>query len=337
MERIFQTPRLWVRPLVLEDFPGFFAMQGNARVMEYTGFGRAQTKAEARQDLEKCIEAYTKPQNDFWVWALERKEDGQFIGTTALVPDKVHHEIGYRLAEAYWGQGLGQEICNGLLDFVFQSERHEFLLAYVAQENKGSVRILDRSSMVFQKSYFSEEYQTMDNLYHWNWTGHLAWLAQRFLHQMESDWQAEGYALPPLSIDHLCYRVESQARYFSLKEYLEREHTLLIESEIAGRPIATYQLAEPWLWKDQMIDVLELPAPKPEHPYAEGFEHLEVVVPVSLEQFLHRHTRIKVEQPKRQDPLNPTLKWTLPNGVIKFHERSLAEVIELEKAQNERK
>ncbi|MEM1217944.1 MAG: GNAT family N-acetyltransferase [Bacteroidota bacterium] len=337
MDLIFQTPRLWVRPLTHEDFPGFFAMQGNAKVMEYTGFGRAQSEAEARKDLIECMEAYRQPENQFWVWALERKEDGQFLGTTALVPDKDQVEIGYRLLEAYWGQGLGQEICNGLLDFVFQTERHEFLLAYVAQDNKGSVRILDRSSVVFQKSYFSEEYQTMDNLYHWNWTYQLAWLAQRFLDQMEPAWQAASYSLAPQSIDHLCYRVASKDRYLSLKNYLEKEHTLLIESEIAGRPIATFQLQEPWIWKDQRIGVLELPAPKPEQPYPEGFEHFEVVVPESLEQFLRYYPQLQVEQPKRQDPLNPTLKRRLPNGVIKFHERSLAAVIELEKTQNKRK
>ena len=337
MELIFQTARLWVRPLRLDDFPDFFAMQGNAKVMAYTGLGRAQTEAEARKDLEKCLEAYSNPQNNFWVWALERKEDGQFVGTTALVPDQEYHEIGYRLAEAYWGQGLGQEICNGLLDFVFQTERHEFLLAYVAQDNVGSVRILERSSVVFQKSYFSEEYQTMDNLYHWDWTSHLAWLAQRFLDQMESNWQAQGYVLPPFSIDHVCYRVDSQDRYLALKAYLEKEHTLLIESEIAGRPIATFQLKEAWLWKDQKIEVLELPAPKPDTLYAEGFEHFEVVVADSLEQFLQRYSNLNIGQPRRQDPLNPTLKWTLPRGVIKFHEQALADVIELEKAQNKRK
>lgn len=325
-----------VRPLTATDFPAFFRMQSNPQVMQFTGLGRIQNQMEARAELEKVMAAYQEPNNGFWVWALERKEDKHFLGTAALVSEADTTEIGYRLDQAFWQKGLGQEICDGLLHFVFSTERHEELVAYAAQDNRGSVRILDRSSMALEKVYFNDKYQWMDQFYRWSWTSHLSWSARAFLDRLLPEWEGKSFQLPPHSIDHLCYRVATLKRYERLKEYLGKQHRLLVESEIAGRPIATFALSEPWVWQDQAIEVLELPAPKPGAPYLEGFEHFEVVVP-SLEQFLQQNSYLNLPQAKRPDPINPTIKWALPSGVIKFHERSLAQVIALEKAQRQTK
>ena len=146
---IFETPRMIVRKLELTDFQPFHEMQGNPNVMRHTT-GRPNTEEEDRESLKKCIDHYTKTNNDFWVWAIERKTDGLFIGTAAIVEGI---EIGYRFLEKYWGKGYGQEIADALIYHAIQKMGAKKVIAYAEPENAGSVKILERSKLNFMKEY----------------------------------------------------------------------------------------------------------------------------------------------------------------------------------------
>ncbi|MEO1262351.1 MAG: GNAT family N-acetyltransferase [Bacteroidota bacterium] len=146
---IFETPRLIVRNLESADFSPFYQMQGNPNVMRYTT-GRPDTEKEARNSLKKCMDHYALPDNDFWVWAIERKTDGAFVGTAAIVEE---NEIGYRFLEKYWGNGYGQEIADGLIAHAIHKMSAKKVIAYVEPENIGSVKILERSKLNFIKEY----------------------------------------------------------------------------------------------------------------------------------------------------------------------------------------
>ena len=50
---------------------------------------------------------------------------------------------------------------------------------------------------------------------------------------------------------------------------------LLIESMIGGRPIATFLLTKPMLFRNLTIRCIEVPCPKPGRPYKSGWEHVE--------------------------------------------------------------
>ena len=63
-------------------------------------------------------------------------------------------------------------------------------------------------------------------------------------------------------IDHICYRVETEKNYQKMKSQFEHLGSLLIESEVNGRLIASYKLHQPISYKDYQIPLVELPAPK---------------------------------------------------------------------------
>ncbi|MFN9959326.1 MAG: VOC family protein, partial [bacterium] len=67
---------------------------------------------------------------------------------------------------------------------------------------------------------------------------------------------------------------------------------LLAESPIGGRPIATFRLHEPLTYGARTIPLVELPAPKPGSPYTEGWEHLEMVAPLPLNELLLEHPHL---------------------------------------------
>ena len=162
---IFATPRLIVRDLEASDFAAFHAMQADDEVMQYTT-GHGLDEAENRRQLNQCIERYAQPDNDFWVWAVVRQSDQQFIGTCAIVPNQKRAEIGYRFCREFFGQGYGQEICDGVLDHGMQQLKLSEIVAYADVRNVASVKILDRSRLEFVEEVANET-GGMDRFYRW--------------------------------------------------------------------------------------------------------------------------------------------------------------------------
>ncbi|ATH07247.1 hypothetical protein BIY24_04645 [Halobacteriovorax marinus] len=154
--------------------------------------------------------------------------------------------------------------------------------------------------------------------------------AQSVLSKIEEDLKILGIHLEEYFIDHICYRVSSSIRYEELKSALEKEHTLLHEAMISNRPISTFKLASPLLYKNHKIPLLELPAPKGEVNYEEGFEHIECVIDESFVDFSNRFKNIEFDWKGAQKSHNPELRIKLGGLSIKFHHQSLEEVIKEE-------
>ncbi|PHN04220.1 GNAT family N-acetyltransferase [Flavilitoribacter nigricans] len=161
---IFETERLIIRELDPADIEAFHDMQGNPRVMRHVG-GKAMSLEENQTDLKEVIDAYSKPDNDFWVWAVIRKTDHEFLGTCALiVNDEQENEIGFRFREKYWGNGYGQEVTVALLRYGLQALAKVSIVAYVDKENTASVKILERN-MDFVKEFFNDAENCVDRKY----------------------------------------------------------------------------------------------------------------------------------------------------------------------------
>lgn len=166
---VFETPRLSVRPLRRDDFPAFFEMQGNPKTHQYTG-SPVEDETTCRAKLEKLIEGYSDPQNQYWVWGIERKSDGAFVGTCAVVWSECQvtgegHEIGYRFLEKYWGNGYASEICDPLINHALSTMKVPWLFGRVDILNVPSRKVLDRSQLTFVEEYFDEKENCTDRVY----------------------------------------------------------------------------------------------------------------------------------------------------------------------------
>ena len=140
---IFETERLLVRKLLMSDLEPFHEMHANINVMRFVR-GTAMTREENEKELPELIEKYDHENNDFWIYAITRKSDNAFVGSVALVKDDDgDDELGYRFLEKYWGNGYGFEVCQGLVKYC-KSIGMPLLIGYVADENLGSARILEK-------------------------------------------------------------------------------------------------------------------------------------------------------------------------------------------------
>ena len=155
METIYETKRLLVRKLVIDDLEAFHEMQGNTNVMRFVK-PTVLSYEENKADLKRVIDLYDLPNNDFFIYAIERKEDNAFVGSVALVKDEGDDEIGYRFLEKYWRLGYGNEVVKGLVAYC-KSSGLEKIVAYVAVENVASRKIIENLGFQFIEDTLCKE------------------------------------------------------------------------------------------------------------------------------------------------------------------------------------
>ena len=156
MHFIFETKRLRVRRLKLDDFAAFHEMQSNTNVMQYVR-GSAMTYQENKEELPLLIDKYDLPENDFFIYAVEQKKNNAFVGTVALVKDdNLDDEIGYRFSEKYWNNGYGFEIAEGLVNYCRKIELPK-IIACVVNNNEASTKIIRKLEFDFVGDFVSDD------------------------------------------------------------------------------------------------------------------------------------------------------------------------------------
>jgi hypothetical protein len=132
-------------------------------------------------------------------------------------------------------------------------------------------------------------------------------------------------------IDHICYRVETEDQYKLKKHEFINFGTLISEKIIAGRLISVFKLFHPIKYKDYSIPCIELPAPKNPNKFKEGLEHAEIAINTSLENYRNLHPNIDWKLDAMDKKINPELIVEFSDCTVKFHEKSIEEIIEIEK------
>ena len=165
-----------------------------------------------------------------------------------------------------------------------------------------------------------------------------------------------GLDVSKLMADHVCYRTGSMEQYTALVEALRSAtdgYTQLIESEIGGRPIATFKLSKPLISEDgsHLVNVIEIPSPKEGSPYPAGLEHVEFVIgdgshssPINnnvhqsaFVSWMEKYPAVHWNTKAMEKECNPDISTKIEladfgNISVKFHLISLENVIDFELA-----
>lgn len=146
---IIKTKRLILRPWREEDLEPFARMNADPRVMEF--FPSVLSKEES-DALAKRIS--TKIEENGWgLWAVSVPGISEFIGFIGLnVPSITAHftpavEIGWRLAQEYWGQGYATEGALAALTFGFENLNLDQIVAFTAKQNMRSMAVMKKIGM----------------------------------------------------------------------------------------------------------------------------------------------------------------------------------------------
>ena len=160
---IFETERLLIRKLVLDDLYAFHELESNPLVLKYAT-GEPKVFNDNRKELIGLISKYKQPENDFWIYAIERKSDKSFIGTVALVKDDLDDEIGYRFLEEFWKLGYGSEVCVGLISYSKQIG----LKKITFQKSGIHTRFVELIEFVRVKTYEERHALSLSSYHHHN-------------------------------------------------------------------------------------------------------------------------------------------------------------------------
>lgn len=156
-------------------------------------------------------------------------------------------------------------------------------------------------------------------------------LAEKFLDAVFKKVNAHDLLIEPQwDIDHLCYRVETEDDYAAYHQAFLKLGELLTEKEVRGRTISTFDLTTPITYKNWMIKLIELPAPKKGKVVKTGFEHLEMVVDKPLTEIAKRNPKLDWDKSGLEKTFNSELELSFGSCAIKFHNISLKSVINFE-------
>ena len=162
-----QTERCLITPYTADDLEGHRAIYHSAAVRRYLGWTAAPELDELRElyiERAKRWHAHTPGSGAFSV-RLHGSDD--YVGLLLLkampygdgeFSDRL--EIGWHLAEPYWGKGLATEAARALLNYGFEVLKQETIWAVADPDNKASLAVMERLGMHYVETtdrYYGEE------------------------------------------------------------------------------------------------------------------------------------------------------------------------------------
>lgn len=142
---LLTTERLHLRGFTEPDLPELAAMLADPQVMRYSVRG-VMSRAASAEFLEHCRTALID--DGFAPLAMIEREGARLVGFCGLSRETFEHAeeimLGYRLAPAFWGQGLASEAVKAVLAHGFTALELDSVVAVVQPENRASVQVLHK-------------------------------------------------------------------------------------------------------------------------------------------------------------------------------------------------
>jgi len=93
-------------------------------------------------------------------------------------------------------------------------------------------------------------------------------------------------------LDHVAYQTATKEEYDVVKPKFEEFAELIREPLVGGRRVGVFKFKEPQQYKDQIFEAIELIEPKEGQTPKSGLEHAEFLLPVTLEEYIHKYPNI---------------------------------------------
>ncbi len=161
-----ETPRLILRDWKDSDSRIFIEMNHDKNVMEF--FPSLLTEEETFAMIERIKKFIAE--NNFGLWAAERKDTKEFIGFVGLSIPRFQAdftpcvEIGWRLAHKHWGYGFATEAANACLDYGFNILKLNEIVSFTSVLNIKSMNVMKKIGMHYVKDFEHPNIEDEDRL-----------------------------------------------------------------------------------------------------------------------------------------------------------------------------
>ena len=149
---ILKTSRLTLRQLLRGDENELYELRSNADVNKYLDREPAKSIEDARDFIRKITEGIK--QNESMYWAITFNNDHKLIGTICYFNFTIENgkaEVGYELLPYFQGKGIMHEALCKVIEFGVQNMGIHQIEAYIHQENKNSIKLLEKHNFEEQK------------------------------------------------------------------------------------------------------------------------------------------------------------------------------------------
>jgi RimJ/RimL family protein N-acetyltransferase len=154
MNYLFETERLKLRELTLDDTSFITELVNSPGWLKYIGERNVKTLAQAKAYLENGpIKSYRE--NGFGLWLVEKKENKISIGLCGILRrDQLElPDIGFAFLPAFTGMGFASEAAEATMVFARERLLLQKICAIVMPENNSSIRLLEKVGMKFSKPF----------------------------------------------------------------------------------------------------------------------------------------------------------------------------------------
>ena len=147
---LLQTNRLIIEHFKDSDIPDWAKIESDANVRRFVD-GKVLSLKEAGEYVEMNIRQYQT--RGYGRYAVRLKETGNLIGMCGFLKENYGIDFGYRYSKNSWGKGFGFEAAKVVLNYGFSELGFEKLVGLTAEENSGSIRILEKLGFKLQEKF----------------------------------------------------------------------------------------------------------------------------------------------------------------------------------------
>ena len=146
---MLQTPNLTLSPCHPSDRADFIALERDPEVMRFLNGGHHVDRTTINPDETFLMPEGTEP----WIWTARHNTTNSFVGWFCLWPEsQTIAELGYRLSQQHWGQGLATEGTAALVNWGFSQDGYERIFASTLTTNQASRRVLEKIGMTYVRT-----------------------------------------------------------------------------------------------------------------------------------------------------------------------------------------
>ena len=146
---ILFTERLKLRKLEVDDFASLVKYANNKKISDrIINIPHPYREPVAAFRMSYVVQGFKNKSR--FVFAITQKEEGELIGEISLHLNQASKtsELGYWLAEPYWGKGLITEAIEAVLNFGFERLELEKIFATCHVDNIASGKVLEKNGFL---------------------------------------------------------------------------------------------------------------------------------------------------------------------------------------------
>lgn len=143
---ILKTARLVLRPPVLDDADAIFRKYAqDPEVTKYLVWRPHESIVATRAFIRRCIRC--RKDGTAFPWVVARQHDDELAGMLELRIDGFRADLGYVIAQKYWGNGYATEVTKAMVEWALLQQGIYRVWATCDIENLASARVLEKAGM----------------------------------------------------------------------------------------------------------------------------------------------------------------------------------------------